>query len=1116
MSEYSDTFGKFKLVSLLQEGVLAQTYEATDTTSAATVLVHIVRAEASAHPRFQHALSEWETTKECLPEHPNILKPHGFGTVQGHCYYATEFPGGGALEEALWAGPLDIEKGTAVLSQIAEGLQAAHVQGVVHGGVKPASIFLAGEQGGQPVVKICFFDLATATADSGVTIFGELVGTPMYLAPELIVGRGPDARSDIYALGVIAYQMFTGQAPFNAENALGYLHANAYDDPIPPVLANPRVPSAYAAVILRMLEKRPEDRYQSCQALLDDLGRCTRQISTGRRALLPAGTDSAFADKPPAPPRPRGRIRVPVVLAGTIVLAAIAALLLLGNGVRKRAETSRLFEDAIAAEYSGSDESALESYGQIASKYAGSHWAGRAQKRMQQILRRRSADRARQVFEQALGFELAGRYEDSQELYDQIAREYPSTDWGEQVQARREAIQLRITDDKARELFEQALTSEHLKRTDVAVQQYQEVVDKYPGTRWAKYAAKRPGVLRLEDDWRDVPKEAEAAVARGDYDAAISQFKAFIDRHPKSRYTAEAWRRTMQLRLAVAELELSRGNLKETVDELNSLAGQVADPDVAAKARALQPQARFSYGEKLLQDRNYAAAAAELSEAGKPTHTDVWTRGAAGLLGPCGMLQNGQFAEAIEGLHKLANEYQEPAWAKRSANWLHWVVFTWAERLLEQREFGPALDILAKRAPFEKERDELSARTLYEWSRHLRKLGSKDEANAKGDALVAKYPDSVWADEYRKGGGKVGPPPPPAPGTDLWAEAQKLREVYERTGAEDDFEAYIGKLREFAEKRPRDPKNPVAKARIRTTTLERGVRLFGTGRRDDGLGLFRQLATEFVGTRSGQAAEMHLDAIERTPPGMAYVPVVPEKVKTGINEDDLRRILAGLHDDATAASMLQEYLPETPRHDPKTPVKPFYIDLTEVSVREYRRFVEDSKRPWRSRKYDSQAGDDEMPMVEVTWADAKAYAAWAGKRLPTETEWELAAMGSDRWPWPWGTKFDKSKCNMVFTKGDTQLYSTMPVKSFPEGRSPYGCYDMSGNVAEWTASLYLRYPETRWEQSAQEKDSRVCRGGSCGSRPARVRTTYRCGKQPLETYKTVGFRCAKSIKAGGP
>ena len=159
----------------------------------------------------------------------------------------------------------------------------------------------------------------------------------------------------------------------------------------------------------------------------------------------------------------------------------------------------------------------------------------------------------------------------------------------------------------------------------------------------------------------------------------------------------------------------------------------------------------------------------------------------------------------------------------------------------------------------------------------------------------------------------------------------------------------------------------------------------------------------------------------------------------------------------------------------------YYIDVYEVTNAQYKKFIDATKRRspshFRNRTY--PAGKADHPVTEVTWYDAEAYCGWAGKRLPTDQEWEKAARGTDGRMFPWGDEFDTDKANTpqrwekLHQEGDT-----MPVGSFPNGVSPYGVYDMSGNVWEWTSSWYKAYPGNKHPSENYGEQYKTLKGGS--------------------------------------
>ncbi len=189
----------------------------------------------------------------------------------------------------------------------------------------------------------------------------------------------------------------------------------------------------------------------------------------------------------------------------------------------------------------------------------------------------------------------------------------------------------------------------------------------------------------------------------------------------------------------------------------------------------------------------------------------------------------------------------------------------------------------------------------------------------------------------------------------------------------------------------------------------------------------------------------------------------------------------------------------------------FYIDRTEVTNRQYKDFVDKTghRAPphWQGGTFPERFADH--PVVNVSWNDAAAYCKWRKKRLPTEEEWEKAARGTDGRKFPWGNDFDMKKLNAL-----GKHEGTMPVGSFPEGASPYGALDMSGNVMEWTSSWYLRYPGNKYDDEDYGEKYRVVRGGGWGgighySLQVFVSTSYRNMFSPEERFNDLGFRCAK-------
>ncbi|MFQ5507970.1 MAG: SUMF1/EgtB/PvdO family nonheme iron enzyme [Leptospirillia bacterium] len=210
-------------------------------------------------------------------------------------------------------------------------------------------------------------------------------------------------------------------------------------------------------------------------------------------------------------------------------------------------------------------------------------------------------------------------------------------------------------------------------------------------------------------------------------------------------------------------------------------------------------------------------------------------------------------------------------------------------------------------------------------------------------------------------------------------------------------------------------------------------------------------------------------------------------------------------------------LDETPEHT--VHLEAFYIDLYEVTNARYQKFVRATGRkpPRHWKNGGIPEGKEQHPVVYVSWFDGDDFCRWEGKRLPDELEWEKAARGDDGRIFPWGNRFALDRANSpqrwASIKGEDG--GTLPVGSFESGKSPYGLYDMAGNVWEWTDSWYKPYPGNEFPNSFYGEKNRVLRGGSwydclsygCGlSAPSYNRSRF----TPKIRNNSFGFRCAVS------
>src|SRR5258706_1583016 len=257
----STRLGPYEILATLGAGGMGEVYRARDTRLGRDVAIKVLPAFFAAVPeRLRRFELEARTTG--MLNHPNILAVYDIGTHEGSPYLVTELLEGETLRHML---PVARRKALDFAGQICQGLAAAHAKGVTHRDLKPENLFVTTD--GR--VKILDFGLAkvnsdlegSETAAAGGTTPGAALGTAGYMSPEQVRGKTADSRSDLFSLGAILYEMFSGQRAFQRESAVESMNAILKEDP--PPLAEPGL----ERVVRRCLEKLPEQRFQSASDL---------------------------------------------------------------------------------------------------------------------------------------------------------------------------------------------------------------------------------------------------------------------------------------------------------------------------------------------------------------------------------------------------------------------------------------------------------------------------------------------------------------------------------------------------------------------------------------------------------------------------------------------------------------------------------------------------------------------------------------------------------------------------------------------------------------------------------------------------------------------------------
>jgi eukaryotic-like serine/threonine-protein kinase len=307
--------GRYRILRKLGSGGMANVYLAEDEDLGRRVAIKILN-ERYAHDELFNERFRREAKSAAALSHPNIVSIYDRGEADGIPYIAMEVIEGRSLKELIMTrGPLPVAQAIDYAKQILGALRFAHRHGIIHRDIKPHNILLGSENR----LKVTDFGIARAGA-SQMTEVGSIMGTAQYLSPEQARGAPVTAASDLYSLGIVLYEMLTGQVPFTGDTAIEIAMKHLKEAPKPPSTHRPEVTHALDQVVLRALAKEPEDRYQSADDLQEDLDRVeaglplspeTATAATAVLAGLPATQATQVMSPPPTRPLPRQQPSAP-------------------------------------------------------------------------------------------------------------------------------------------------------------------------------------------------------------------------------------------------------------------------------------------------------------------------------------------------------------------------------------------------------------------------------------------------------------------------------------------------------------------------------------------------------------------------------------------------------------------------------------------------------------------------------------------------------------------------------------------------------------------------------------------------------------------------------------
>ncbi|GEM_PF-1396843 len=1011
----SESIGQYRIEACIAEGNLARLCRAVDRTNGQRVMIRLVDRLVCRNELVRASL---EALRD--PQHPRRARdPHFLqildAGIHGEaCYVVKEYFESLPLDQFLMRENPSLQEKLRLARLMLECLRAVHGHRMVHGDVKPQNLLVGRDRNGKTQVKIALSDLATSPAHGMVSIWGELLATPKYLSPEQASGKAATDGSDLFALGVVFYEMFTGREPFPAETPLAYLRANTVAPLIPADKVNLQLPADLARVLARLLARELDDRYRHTQSVLDDLDRVESAMNGVKPLPVAPGTDSAFAPAVAPHGRPDSYWK-PIAIGA---LAAFCILLLAGIVVL----------GMLLIRKPNATQETLQSWNPLAhlSRQFGpplglpgatTTTLLSAQPSESELL----AKSARDLHDRVEGLVKLGQYDAALAVLSQFTTDPRNATLVPSLNEVVASVMLL----KGMELAP--------KKPSEALLLFQRIVKEYPATAAADKAAASMGDV--------VVAAAVAADLTGDPAKAIALFEQVRKDYPKSEAATRAAALLPPVQWKLAQ-SIAATDPDRAIEMMKPLVGaKLPDADLASLKRTLS-QLLLKRVDRELTGKKFADATRDLRDLRDIPGTDPALRGKI-------------MAKEPDALSGLALQYKDQGKPTEA-------VAVWKD--LKTRYPG-----------------------AYALKEHAADMAPLLEALPAAPAATQSPAQSPAAS------------PASADAAMLLSMARKSIEAGDSASALPNLERL---LRDF----PNAPESAEAGELLASQRLAQALDLLSTGKQTEAVALLEQIVQARGKSRAAAQASALLDHIAAAPQGMAYIPA--GAFTMGLSPERLAEVVKRF---SIPSFMVKTWFNmQMPAR--RVELKGFYMDLREVTNEQYKMFMNatDANPPvspaWDGKEL--RAGFQQIPVAGVTLEEAAAYGAWAGKRLPTEEEWEKGARGTDGRLFPWGNEFEAKNCVTALSgaKGPE------PVGMTPAGASPYGLLDMTGNVAEWTRGSYVPYPGAE-ESSVADETLKVVRGASWDELSKEFcLVTMRKGVDPATRSDKIGFRCVKDVK----